>query len=709
MNESKQNKSTKSKYLVNQTIPILRFLLIVCLLKISVHSSNAQWEMAMGLDGGRLDQMVSIDTMLFAVAKERGVFSKSDNGKWELVFDHFYSPNIAKAGNCIFITAYYENCMRSCDNGISWETVPNLNSSSRIWSIDTVIFFYNSSGFKRSFDFGESFESIGFSTPYYIESTLCDDSLLYIIVYDGYEYHEIHCSNDYGDTWDTIPVDGLFPIPYAEVEQIEYLNGQLWAQTHEMSAPASRKLIYLFNDDLKEWIDVKRNIPFWGSHKDLYEYRGEIFCSIYSYPVFKFNPEDTSWVEFTDGSRQVNQFLTHQGQLYCATEQGACSLDTSGNWTSYYTGLQHRNVSSIAMLDDKVYVTANNELFYSFYGSYLFERDENAYGFEIIVTDSVFYMISAHEYKMSWDRGETWHSFSDNIDDTEYSPRVTDLCITSDYYYVGTTRGLFRSSTDSISWIEYLDDPFYTNFWVNYVEAIDKTVFVGRGWWGRDVFFSFDNGYNFYNYDEYCRIKTIDHCYFKLKDSIYYSDDLAFSWNLIPVPISGYDGYCIDKKDDIIITGGHANGNRLIQLTDDYGEHWIDLIDDLPFQTYYYENIIKNLKIVDYRLYAGNPGYGLWYRDDLLTGLVENPPAGTAENSLVKIYPNPASDFLIIEAECVINTVRIIDQAGRVLNHAENINNARTRIDLEGLKDGVYYVRMKTEKGIYCRKFVIMK
>ncbi len=697
---------------MNNTSHTSKVFIIVCLLLISAINSYAQWEMAKGLDGGRLTRMVSIDTMLFAYADNRGVVAKSDNSDWELIFDDPEYCWITKAGSCIFLTSQdYDTCYRSCNNGLTWENVPGLYGVSPTWSIDTVIFFFNNSGFRRSFDFGASHEKVELPSQYMLEHLMCDDSLLYIH-YKEYEHNEVYYSDDYGSTWDTIPTNGLFPEYHAHVEQIKYLNGVLWAQTDSGGAPYSRERVFIYSEELEKWIEVTNNLPCCWPHFGLYAYHGDIFCSIYSFPVFKYNDEDSSWVEFSDASKQVWQILEHKDELFFATEQGACSLDSNGNWTTYYTGLQYRDISSISILNNRIYVTANNELFVSGNDGHSFTRNSNTFGYKIITTDSVFYMISTHEFKMSWDQGNTWHSFSDGIHNY-YTSSVTELNISNDYYYLGTSDGFFRSPVDSIAWTMY-GYPFDSWFFVHQIEIIDKTMFVsGGGWYGGGMYFSYDNGNQFYSYDEFCYLNSIDRSYYMLRDSIYYSDDLAFSWNLIPVSESGYTGYCIDKQDNTIILGGHDYRNfylnyPFIQMTMDNGEHWIDLIDNLPVQVHWEICTIRQLKLFDYRLLVGNPGYGLWYRDDVLTGVLEDPVLNSENNSDVKIYPNPAKGYLVIEANNEIYTVRIINQTGLLVFSKNGICDNRMRIKLPGLKDGIYVVSIESEFGIWKKKFVVV-
>lgn len=80
-------------------------------------------------------------------------------------------------------------------------------------------------------------------------------------------------------------------------------------------------------------------------------------------------------------------------------------------------------------------------------------------------------------------------------------------------------------------------------------------------------------------------------------------------------------------------------------------------------------------------------------------------------DDLIKIYPNPANDYVKIKIEDnAINSVKIIDMSGRVLietNLASIINNNYI-INTEKLIDGNYILEIKSEKGTKTEKLQIM-
>ena len=77
-----------------------------------------------------------------------------------------------------------------------------------------------------------------------------------------------------------------------------------------------------------------------------------------------------------------------------------------------------------------------------------------------------------------------------------------------------------------------------------------------------------------------------------------------------------------------------------------------------------------------------------------------------ADKQKIKIYPNPASDFIRIELVQEAN-IRITDLNGRIIQIHEHILNKT--IDIQGMACGLYLIQIETKEGIEIRKFSIEK
>lgn len=74
----------------------------------------------------------------------------------------------------------------------------------------------------------------------------------------------------------------------------------------------------------------------------------------------------------------------------------------------------------------------------------------------------------------------------------------------------------------------------------------------------------------------------------------------------------------------------------------------------------------------------------------------------------VRIFPNPAADVVTIAADySVVRNIDVMDNAGKVVLTESDINNRATKLDITGLKPGVYYLRLFTSKGVVTEKLFV--
>lgn len=68
-----------------------------------------------------------------------------------------------------------------------------------------------------------------------------------------------------------------------------------------------------------------------------------------------------------------------------------------------------------------------------------------------------------------------------------------------------------------------------------------------------------------------------------------------------------------------------------------------------------------------------------------------------------EIYPNPADNYLNIDTNENINEVNIYNVIGVKVYSEQNFNGT---IDLSDFNDGVYFIRINTEKGDITKRFI---
>ena len=69
-----------------------------------------------------------------------------------------------------------------------------------------------------------------------------------------------------------------------------------------------------------------------------------------------------------------------------------------------------------------------------------------------------------------------------------------------------------------------------------------------------------------------------------------------------------------------------------------------------------------------------------------------------------KVYPNPVSDMLFIEAEIEVEEVAIFDVYGR----QQNLRNSAlsNSIDVSSLNNGIYFLKVVTSEGEVVKRFI---
>jgi hypothetical protein len=74
------------------------------------------------------------------------------------------------------------------------------------------------------------------------------------------------------------------------------------------------------------------------------------------------------------------------------------------------------------------------------------------------------------------------------------------------------------------------------------------------------------------------------------------------------------------------------------------------------------------------------------------------------QKNSIKLYPNPTEDYLNIESENVISSVKVYDSNGKLIKHIKN--KTILKIDLSELRTGVYYLELESNKNLSYERIV---
>jgi hypothetical protein len=105
--------------------------------------------------------------------------------------------------------------------------------------------------------------------------------------------------------------------------------------------------------------------------------------------------------------------------------------------------------------------------------------------------------------------------------------------------------------------------------------------------------------------------------------------------------------------------------------------------------------------------YTGSYRNDVWYSTGL-NGVEEESSTLDASRNTLKVFPNPVSSFFIIRTplNSQSSILRIFDVTGNIVK-SEELKGKNNRISLDGIKNGVYFVKVGDEMEM--RKLVILK
>ena len=76
-------------------------------------------------------------------------------------------------------------------------------------------------------------------------------------------------------------------------------------------------------------------------------------------------------------------------------------------------------------------------------------------------------------------------------------------------------------------------------------------------------------------------------------------------------------------------------------------------------------------------------------------------------NEKISIYPNPSNGKLFISTSELIKSIKVTNIIGKEIYSNNNFNN--NSIDLINLNNGVYFIKLSTEKGTITKKIILTK
>jgi hypothetical protein len=77
----------------------------------------------------------------------------------------------------------------------------------------------------------------------------------------------------------------------------------------------------------------------------------------------------------------------------------------------------------------------------------------------------------------------------------------------------------------------------------------------------------------------------------------------------------------------------------------------------------------------------------------------------TTESSL-KVFPNPASNRLLIESSSPLQSINVLNHLGQAVLTQENIHTSNPSIDISSLPNGMYFIRCNQDNFYLHQSFI---
>ena len=99
-----------------------------------------------------------------------------------------------------------------------------------------------------------------------------------------------------------------------------------------------------------------------------------------------------------------------------------------------------------------------------------------------------------------------------------------------------------------------------------------------------------------------------------------------------------------------------------------------------------------------------------WFVDDVKVVPTDTTDVNVNELAAMKfdVYPNPAKDKVVIEAQSNIRQVTLLGIKGEMLVDRK-ANTNKVELNLEGYSKGIYVVRIVTEDGVATQKINLIE
>jgi len=605
-----------------------------------------------------------------------------------------------------------------------WNTSGQKMKVGKIVSTDSCLYAYGHNAYYRSYNNGESWENINYGIWQNSKLFTIGNTLILCTPGDG----DILKSDNNGNTFDILTEqsdyaenifigDSSIYIEYNDsINKID-INGNLlmtlstdgissygikgFVVHNESYYVISYFTLYKYNIEANYWFPFESGLEDVYAYRKLYNLNDTLYCTS-SIGVFYLNNQ--TWININEGLNNLAVFNMNSigSILLCNTLNNLYQKLPGQQWENITGQINYLDVNSIGFYQDEVWCTSYFGLFKSEDGGENFDEyidPEFEQCFDIIITDSVFYLSTENGFFISNDYGNNWIRKCTDITGNGEISLGKDYC-----FYLEQRKGLYRIAYGSYEYLHL--NIGEENYGYQDVKAIDSMVIVD---YDEKIYISNNNGNSFNDtiYTSFSCIEKHNNWFYATIpfNGIQRSTD-GLNWDYYDFENNGWTIRSIAfSKEKVLLAGGHVSitlDDLVVQMTDYEFDNWDNISGDLPIP---YLPDVGLIATHDGRVFASPDEKGLYYRDDLIVG---NNDIKYKYNEEFTTYPNPVTETLTIKCNSNNNTIQIIEIytliGEKILT--QNINSKKTCLDISSLHKGIYLIRIISDDKEKTKKII---
>lgn len=561
-------------------------------------------------------------------------------------------------------------------------------------------------------------------------------------------------SNNSGYTWsfasNGLPYDSIWN-PWMNIYIHQY-NVLCIGVTSNYIFCGTKKGVYRNTGNLGTWVAVNSGLP--TSNVTLIEsYSDTLFAAIDNV-LYRSSDDGNSWSLLFTSPSNITSFLKTNSIYYLGTINNGIFLssDKATSWNTYNTGLTDSRVTTISYYDSILICgTYSKGLFYYLNNNWTNNNNQGmicSYISCLTNTDSFiiaseWYDVFISDFNNNWKvitptcNHDFWASVCSLHDTIVLSVEHDTVNWPYDIPYI-----LF-SANKGITWDSLIsqppfagDDPYgiychNSNIYAHENEIMYYTDNLGVSWKPISLppqYCNYFYGFAVFNSTPFAsacgnaqllklntnsnwilsnnglptdrETNAISFCDSALftyvsEHGMYVSRDSGNTWSYASnglITSQGIRDFTSYHSNLFVTT---ENG---VFVTGDFGMNWASINSGLKTLN------TSSIKILNDTLYVGTYGNGIWKQ------AISNIALGTQDNQLsnngIKIFPNPASDYIqILPISYRSTSIKIYDVLGNILL-SENWYS-KNKIDTSLLENGIYIVSVKLDNETLTSKLII--